>query len=245
MAATATGRRLTEDHRQAQLAVRAELLRDVVTAWAALDPGALDRSVPSWLELMLSLVGAYRARSARTAMDYLAEFRTAETGLAASVADLVADADPEAVSTSLLVTGPVRIKQLTRAGRTPEQAAIKAFTSVSGAASRHVLTGGRDALTITTTADPVALGWIRVTDADPCYFCALLASRGPVYDEDTVHFEAHDGCGCTGEPVYDRSTPWPGRNAEFARLYRKTIAESDTPDKRAAFRAAYAAQRAA
>lgn len=72
------------------------------------------------------------------------------------------------------------------------------------------------------------IGYARVADADPCAFCAMLASRGVYYLGNTIEgngagawlyttdsfkasnarfagdgeFKVHDGCECTLEPVY-------------------------------------------
>lgn len=57
--------------------------------------------------------------------------------------------------------------------------------------------------------DPRAIGWRRVSDGDPCAFCAMLVSRGPAYTSGRkALLRASDGhkyhphCGCTIEPVY-------------------------------------------
>lgn len=36
----------------------------------------------------------------------------------------------------------------------------------------------------------------------------MLASRGPVYAEDTVDFQAHDFCGCTAELSFETPQEW-------------------------------------
>lgn len=74
-----------------------------------------------------------------------------------------------------------------------------------GVISREVKSGGRG-----------AVGYARVIDANPCPFCAMLASRGPVYRSNAFTdanalftgdnaFKVHDGCECSLEPVYGRS----------------------------------------
>jgi hypothetical protein len=71
----------------------------------------------------------------------------------------------------------------------------------------------------------------------------MLASRGPIYrSEQTATFEAHDSCACTVEPVYSRSTLWPGRAAEFRRLYREVTTGTTGQDSINAFRRAYERQ---
>lgn len=148
-----------------------------------------------------------------------------------------------AVQASLEVLGPINIKQKTGRGMTPEQAARTALVEVSGAATRHVLEGGRESNIVAMRNDRVVKGWVRVTDADPCAFCAMLASRGPVYREDSLNsnargprndnpgvpflgkgsFKVHDHCQCSMEAVYYTDTEWPGRAKEFDRLWKDHI----------------------
>lgn len=131
------------------------------------------------------------------------------------------DAD-RAARASLIVTGPVNIKRRTGRGEGPQVAVRRALTESSGAASRHVLNGGRRALLVMADADPAALKWARVTDNDPCAFCAMLASRGFAYDtRASAAFEPHDGCACTVEPMFDRAAAWPGRAREFQAMWRE------------------------
>lgn len=94
-----------------------------------------------------------------------------------------------------------------------KEAPIKAAMAASAAAYRHVSDGGRDATLTVVQNDPLAVGYIRITRPQPCGFCFMLASRGPVYSEDSFsasdpRFEgdgeakAHDSCGCAMRPVY-------------------------------------------
>lgn len=129
-----------------------------------------------------------------------------------------------AVEISLNVTGPIGQKAKRARGKSVREARGESFVESSGAASRHVLTGGRQSLLTLLQADDRVQRWIRVTDGDPCAFCAMLASRGPVYlSEDSAGFKAHDHCACTAEPVYHMNAPWPGRAQEFHRLWREYI----------------------
>lgn len=129
-----------------------------------------------------------------------------------------------AAEISLNITGPIGQKAKIARGRTQREARDTSFVESSGVASRHVLTGGRQSLLTLLTADPKVHRWIRVTDGDPCGFCAMLASRGPVYlTEDSAGFKAHDHCACTAEAVYHAGAPWPGRAQEFHRLWNQHI----------------------
>lgn len=90
---------------------------------------------------------------------------------------------------------------------------------VSGAkaaasAYKEVVNGARDT-TDELVRTNTALGYMRITKAKPCAFCLMLASRGPVYREDSfdqsnVRFtgpgqhKVHDTCGCTLRPLFER-----------------------------------------
>jgi len=149
-----------------------------------------------------------------------------------------------AARVSLEVTGPVGQKSKAKRGKPLKVAQDESFTEAAGAASRHVLTGGRQSLLTLLEDDPQALAWARVTDGDPCAFCSLLASRGPVYlSESSAAFRAHDNCACTAEPVYSRQAPWPGRAAEFRQLYRQATRGYSGQDAINAYRRAYEQQR--
>lgn len=133
--------------------------------------------------------------------------------------------EDRAAQISLNVAGPLGQKYKRSRGQRREQAQRNSFVESSGAASRHVLTGGRKSLLTLLEQDRQIVGWVRVTDGDPCAFCAMLASRGIVRykSEAAAKFQAHDHCACTAEPVYDESAPWPGRAREFRDLWDEHI----------------------
>jgi len=97
---------------------------------------------------------------------------------------------------------------------------------VAYASIRHVADAGRDTIKdIATNQDSQALGWVRVTQPRCCYFCAMLASRGPVYGEGSFGnsnkwfdgdgpAKVHDSCNCSLALVYsDRA--WPSRSVKL------------------------------
>lgn len=142
-----------------------------------------------------------------------------------------------AVQTSLEVLGPINIKSKIKRGETPETAARKALVEVSGAATRHVLEGDREATITAMRNDNRLLGWVRVTDVNPCSFCAMLASRGVTwgpygkssFDKSDARFigggqfKVHDHCRCTLAPVYSRDVSLPGNSAELRDMWNKHI----------------------
>ena len=249
MALTATARTLTEAHRREQAAIRTRFTSGFLDAWPLLDPYRLDATAAGWLAVAETLVGSHRRNSAHATAVFYPAFRAAELpviGLDAPEVAPVLDerADPGALRTSLLVTGPVTIKRLTGHGVPVDQAARVAATRAESAAARHVLNGGRATMRRTVDADPVALGWARVTDGNPCWLCAMLASRGPVYKSDrsaqfrdgTAGQLFHDGCGCTAEPVYSAEAAWPGSGRDWQALWAEATDGLSGDDARKAFR---------
>lgn len=312
MALTPEGRRLTEEHRQAQQDVRDGFLAEFILLWALLDSARLDETGPGWIRAVMQLIRTYREESARVAASYYWEFREAElpalgvdpatppsvprdrlqivgggrdrrdrpsprrrqrassleipeprnsrvrfdmprelerdeprprvrfdidesalrrgreqrrSRVTFEVPEIDWRREDRAAEISLVVTGPVSQKQKTQRGQRLDQARDNSFVESSGAATKAVLTGGRRSLLTLLEEDRQIVGWVRVTDANPCAFCAMLASRGIVRyrSEAAARFQAHDHCACTAEPVYDYDSPLPGRAQEFKDLWNEHI----------------------
>jgi hypothetical protein len=256
VATTVTGAELTDQHRRAQLALRSAFMRELVRLWPLINLDKLDETAAEWIGFVTDLILTYRMQSVDRALSYYDSFRRAEIGQPLPNRGNyrgLATPEPAAIKTSLLVTGPIGVKSRIGKGIDPRIAKAKAMVDVSGAASRHVLNGGRQLITEAVVKDDVALGFIRVTDDDPCAFCALLAARGPVYhSKDTAYRttarskrgpgkEYHDHCGCSAEAVFSGDTEWPSRAKEFAQIYKDHA--KGKPNPRKAFADAYEAQR--
>lgn len=190
---------LTATHRQAQLALRARVVRDLQTLWPALDWEDIDRTFPIWARVVSTLIDRNRTTSASLASAYYRAFRF-EAGHTDPLPAIAPPVLPRAqVQTVLRVTSIVSIKAAATRGLAREAAMANAFVASSGAVSRLVLDAGRETIRASTLADPKARGWERVTSGRTCDFCASLASE--VYEGD-ANFQAHDHCGCTAQPVY-------------------------------------------
>lgn len=254
MAATATGTRLTEQHRRDQLTIRTGFLRQLLRLWPLLNPRRLEDTAPAWLDLVLPLMVEEHQRSATRSLTYYEEIRTAELDepapRRARLVDLDA-LDTDAARSSLIVTGPANIKSKTGKGMDPDEAAKDALVAVSGAASRHVLNGGRQALVAAGDRDEGALAFARVTDAKPCWWCAMMTSRGPVYrNRESAGrsandrfvgdglYKFHDHCGCTVEPVFTEDAEWPGHGRTFEDLWARSTRGKSGQAARNAFRRA-------
>lgn len=94
---------------------------------------------------------------------------------------IIWDDDDKAAEASLETNGPRNIKSKTKRGQTAEQAAREAMAQAGGAAGRHVLEGGRKTELELVNNDDECIGYVRVTDGDPCAWCAMLSSRGPTW----------------------------------------------------------------
>lgn len=223
MARSEAGRLLTERHRQAQLQVRARALRDYIRLWPIWEGD--EESFAQMVTAAIVVARAYNGFSAVLAGSYFQSFRLAEEVGGEAATRLAGPIDEAKVTAGLVVTGRDALASALDAG-SPAEARETALVRTSGSISRHVLNGGRETILRSVAEDKEALGWGRVTDGDPCAFCAMLAGRGPVYEEDTVDFEAHDGCGCGAEPVYFRDARWPGRAHEFHDMYNEALMQA-------------------
>jgi hypothetical protein len=213
--------RLAEQHRRTQALIAAALTRDLARLWRALfrpaNPG------PSWRAVRMAAAALVRDRRGQSAVVAGRYYRQART--AASAAGRVRIASPmdlpeERLLANLDATGIGSYSRAVRAGATPTKGGDAAAVNLSGAGTRLVLEGGRSVVAGTAKADSEAIGWARVTDADPCSWCLMLASRGAVYRSAATagrlkndrfvgdgQFKWHDHCGCSTVIVWDPQDP--------------------------------------
>lgn len=240
MAATAAGRRLTEAHRLAQVQVGALMTRHVMDTMSLLDPENVAATQDRWLRVNVPEVERFNRLSARLSAEYLARFRSAELGAGADAwAPVLARAVPtEQVVTSLSVTGPVALRDKVSRGVDLSKALNEATASAAGSATRLALNGGRSTVSGAIASDRRVLGFARVTSGRSCAFCAMLASRGPVYSRQTGSFRSHDHCKCTTEPVYRRDAAWPAGSEQYRDLWASSTEGLTGNDAMNAFRRA-------
>lgn len=89
---------------------------------------------------------------------------------------------------------------------------------------RLVLNSGREMIIGAVEQDRQAKAWARVPEPNPCYWCAMLATRGAIYT--SAHAAGdnnayHDHCRCHIEPVfvaYEPSAQVRQWRAEWDRL---------------------------
>ena len=280
MAHTRRGAEMTEQHRQAQVALGASLvdvLRDLFLDLFNIDN--IDGSSKEFVKKALPMVLAYRDVSAEMAATYLDTFRKMELRGLVDHSQLPADVvDPHAIPMDILeamadvdlmdsetldnfladvsqdlpsvdkvvqslYTSTANVaKAQVKNGATNEEVQEKARQAMEAKVIRLVSDGGRaPLLREVSTGGHGAVGYARVVDADPCLFCAMLASRGAVYRSDAFSesnglfsgdgaFKVHDGCQCTLEPVYGkRATDLPPGGSELAREWAEYAAGQPDP----------------
>lgn len=210
------------------------------------DPASIER----WIDLMLPKLIAEHDSQALRAARYGNTLRKLELpGPQAYTFEPTVTLTPEQVIRSLNFVGPTRhlkkVREIREADLDPtmerallEDAADKAAASVGGSVARHVQNGARQTLYDNVQRDPVALGYIRITKTDPCYFCAALASRGPIYGEDSFDAsdprftgsgtaKVHDSCGCTLKPMFKDDDEFVVDAANFEALWFQWAKGSD------------------
>lgn len=201
------------------------------------DPGSVRR----WIDLMLPKILAEHDWVARRAAAYGNAIRKLEVGSLDHRFEPTVGAIAEQVERSLMFVGPGRhlrkINEVRVADLPPvSKAALiadareEAAAAVAASTMRHVQNGGRQTLYDNIQEDKDALGYIRVTRDNPCFFCAMLASRGIVFgvdsfDESDPRFtgkgtaKVHDNCYCALKPVYGLGDPLLINTANFEALW--------------------------
>lgn len=205
------------------------------------------RSVDAWLALVIPRLIRASDLGAREAAEFFGALRGIEVPGAAPFAPTpTLGVIDRGVRASLMAVGPGDfVNKMTRINQldvSPQQTKAlireaKATTTskVAGAVARHAQAGGRQTVFDNATRDRVALGYVRVTREKPCFFCAMLASRGIGYrpykegafDLSDARFtgdgdaKVHDNCGCSLKPVYLKTDPVLARNETFVDMWSR------------------------
>lgn len=166
-------------------------------------------SQPIWKKTMLNLISTWWKISQKEALNYLPKFRQAETGEDAGITVTVPSFSRKQLSADIDWLGAANVLWHIAKGATPEEAMRQARELFIGVFHEAVLTGGRKTVQAWAKADTRAIGWRRVSDGNPCTFCAMLVTRGPVYTSEQkalttgdMRNKYHPHCGCTVEVVY-------------------------------------------
>ena len=203
MAGTDQAARLTEVYRRDQLKLRARALREVAPLWKVVDVANLSMGIGAFAQSAAGILVGFANESALGTLAYLGLFRDAEE-VAGSMRYRPGTA-PTVQEAAGLVRGAALsgIIDARKAGRSMTAAKSNGLVKALGDVGKLVLNGGRSTIVRAAEEDPEAKGFERQTSLSACYFCLMLASRGPVYKSArSSSFEAHGHCACTGELVF-------------------------------------------
>lgn len=241
-------------HREKQERIADLVESDMARAWKILDFHNLGQTEVPWLDTSLDKLAVRHEQSQRATGDLVNDLRTlvalerrrsvpepirfvypSEDVAADDLRGPVVVAKPmdeRRVAKRLLAMGPGAVKHAMPA---PEDVAMPSgLSGATGVAVESVGEGGRTLSLQAAEVDDELVGYQRVCESDSrvCAFCALLASRGPVYfdlgkiaatdtkwslkereGDDTAHVaaldstpdssaKAHAHCRCTLIPVF-------------------------------------------
>lgn len=153
--------------------------------------GPLEVRRAALLETVPNLIGYYSEGSAALAADFYEDERD-RVGV------------EETFTTELVVNDrTVKIRRAIAWSAAPlaDEDDILAGKRLAEVIQFETATPFRDTVLENRRRDPAAVGWRRVTNGG-CKLCRMLADRGAVYKEDTVHFAAHPNCHCGVQPVF-------------------------------------------
>lgn len=241
------------EHQAAQRALLARLAEELGPLWDLIRLGAFATTVPLWIDAVKELLEAFARMSGTLAADYYSEERDLSRARGvfvpapAQIPGGKADASLRWATKDLWIPGDDNPPPI-------EERLVAAETKAEGAARKIVADVGRDTIADALDEDPEALGWARMTDADPCPFCALLATRGAVYHTEGTaggsanrnfkgggNYKFHDHCSCTVVPIL-AGQQWepPAYVQEWERLYAESTGGAyGTKAKLAAWRKAF------
>lgn len=208
-----------QKYRHIQALMAARMAQQVLQVWRDLmNPAKVDAVWPAVRAALIPIVQQGRQQSAELARVAYGEARRE----ADADGDRFHPEDPlplliNRLESALDVTGPVEFKKAIAAGKTPQQAMEAAAVRMVGTTQYLALEGGRQVMQRSIDEDDRATGWSRVTDADPCAWCAMLASRGPVYKSAKTAGDPrqggnsyHDHCACQAWPAFTNDEPFIG-----------------------------------
>ena len=172
--------RITERYRARQAAIAAKSALQVGSYWKGVEVGNED-SEANFIQLSLEAVSSGFLEG----MEYAREF----TRERVAVTPEAIFPNHEQIAASLSYVGPILARRAMYAGEdfdtmlTPQQARRHVERQVRGSAVRLTAEGSRR---VARSVQSKRIGWMRVTKGEaPCFFCVALASRGPVYEDDS------------------------------------------------------------
>lgn len=188
--------------------------------WATLDISDIDRGRERVLDGIEARVIGLRTLEAREADVFVSRMRELQRVGSGSI--VLAPANPGAgLRESLEISGPISFKQRVGQGALDEVAFLAARDQMMAEARKLIMDAGRETVRLSAEANRRSIGWRRVSDGNPCAFCAMLVGRGPSYKSESAtqgseerigrsgKYELiyHNHCGCTAVEVFEDWEP--------------------------------------
>lgn len=254
VARTHAGRELTEEHRQLQVRLAERSASRVRVLFRKLiDWRNVEQSAGVFAREAAVVVARNRERSRAASVDYLEAFRKVEAPSSPAPIEEPEEIEVADLARELLVAARASLLAMSKKGYSESDALERAEQVVGAKATKLVADGGRRVIENEVRRGNGPVGYARVPDADPCPFCAMLASRGVYYGGDETpgallyrsdafegsnarfvgdgEFKVHDGCCCGLEPVYMRGgkVELPGEGNRLAREWAEVAAGQPDP----------------
>lgn len=220
-----------EQSQAAQAGLAAVVARALLAAFPHLNLSD-SRSIALFTKLVEAVVAKYAAASATLSVrSYTAARKAAD--VPGAFTPIPADV-PTADDVQAAVEWAVRSQIVPE----PDLSALERDVTLS--AQKLVQDTGRSTIIDNVQRDRQASAWYRQTEparskTGVCAFCAMLASRGAVYTEQTADFAAHPGCQCHAEPVFAGYKPSP-QVQQWREAWDRVTKGRSGADARAAFR---------
>lgn len=247
---------LEYQHQQAQEAIASQTALGLAILWPILKFDDLDKTTTAWLHAVTLQIEKQFKASEDAAFAMVQGVKWAAEPVTDPLKQIVTTFPTKAAQQSMMITGPIAVKAQMPAPR--DDVMARADLGSTGAGVRTALNGGRGEVQSLVTADAVqrrrqskVIGYKRVTDDDPCYFCAVLASRGATYLSQST-FDAsnkkyvgdgiakvHDHCKCSLVPVYSTADKYDDRAKFFKAQWDKATKNLSGNDAMNAFRKVY------
>lgn len=205
------------EHRQQVAAVSDLVARQVRDLARRAQTGDIDAWFTRVLDQLLELIAA----AFEVLRQLTAQFLGEHAELSGRVVEpVLAEWVTEPVRESMRITGPVGFKSSIGNGEDPERARLVMADRMAASAQRHAMAGERGTVEATVEDSAEIVGWRRVSDGDPCAWCAMLVGRGAVYKSKATATRVvgraatargnqalgsayHDGDQCTAVPLYE------------------------------------------
>ncbi|OMC55380.1 hypothetical protein A5747_13385 [Mycobacterium sp. IS-836] len=262
---------LAFQHQMDQEALAAQTAAGLGILFPILKFADLNGSTPPWLHAAMLELEKQFTKSVTLGTRFVQHSLWAIDPTAGQIPTPYIPFPADSVRASMTVTGPAAIKHATRVlalnneemtAGIERQTMANAKTTSTGAGVKEATEGGREAVRQSTQLAEVVpeselssrrerrvIGYARFTDSNPCYFCAMLASRGAVYKQDSFievskHFgnniaAVHDHCKCSLRPVFRTEDSMDERAKYFKAQWDKLTANSSGKDAVKAFRRGY------